>query len=643
MQTPDASVFSAGATAIHLATAARAAGDRGLLYVAADDPRAEQVEDAVRALFPDLEVLAFPAWDCLPYDRVSPSRAVQGVRASTLRRLASEPSRARLVVTTVAAAAQRVPGRGCWDARTAWTLGVGAPVDLDALHRFLRATGHVLDDRVDEAGEAAIRGGVVEVFPAAGALPVRADHADGVILRIRTYDPATQRTIADLRELRIEPASEVVLPDDVPREPGIEQRLPVLVDGLETLFDYLPGADLALDPGLDELRADRDALVTEAFEARSALRGAGRPPPIPPRDLYLDDADWQAAVAGRTRIPAEADVEATEPVGPGASRGVRALLAAALADAERVLLVGPTERDLRRLVRAVGRPVVPVGGWDEGVASPPGSVLALVAPLDGGFARDGVRVVVASRSPDAGRRAAEDPLGAAPLRPGDLVVHLDHGLGSLLDFERIRAATTETDCVRLGFASDATLLVPAEDMPKLWRYGSEEAGVPLDRLNGRAWARRREQIEAEIEASAEELVALARQREAAEAPALVPPRAEMKRFVRRFPYPETPDQVSAIEAVLEDLASGRPMDRLICGEVGFGKTEVACGPALRRRWRGSRSRSRSRRRCSPASTSRRSGGGSRGSTCGWSCSRAWRRRARRPPCAPASPTAASGW
>jgi transcription-repair coupling factor (superfamily II helicase) len=264
-------------------------------------------------------------------------------------------------------------------------------------------------------------------------------------------------------------------------------------------------------------------------------------------------------------------------------------LRAECAEGRRTVLAAASGRDLRALLRRVrqelGTAATQVGSWREIRQARPGSLLALSGDLDRGFASAelGVAVVTSvdvlgsrARTATVGRTNGHEVAGTEiEFRFGDAVIHREHGLGRLEGSERIETNGVVTDLLRLAYADDARLMVPMDEMGDVWRYGESHEGLSLDRLDGSAWEKRRAAVEAEIAETATRLVALMQERSRATAPRLVPPPSRYERFVAGFPFSETADQTAAIEDVLGDLASGRPMNRLVCGDVGFGKTEVA--------------------------------------------------------------------
>lgn len=582
-----------GFLAARLTRLALEAGEAGLILVASSERRAEQVARLAARLAPDLAVILLPPWDCLPYDRASPSRLAMGRRMAALRALAAATG-PRLAVTTPDAILQRLPPPAA-AAENVLRFATGDAIDPAAIGAALTRIGYVLDERVDEPGEAAIRGRVVEIFPAAGDMPFRLEHEDGVITAIRSYDPVSQRTSAEVEALEVEPASEVVTSgeDEAPeRGPGHEHRLPDFHERLVSLFDLMPDAALAEEPRAATRRMGAFEQIADSHEARRASRDGIAA--LAPHRLYLDAAAWDASVAARPVVPLVATgEEAAVPAfvaQRSAARTFADFVAAQRAAGRRVLLAGARGRDVSAMaerLRRLGDAIVEnVENWAQALAAPSGAVLRMTLPLDEGFvdAEAGVAVVAApdllgSRAEsiaETAPMAAELLLGGVGFQIGDVVVHLDHGLAILRGIETVETpGAGPEDAIRLEFAGGDVLMVPADDLDRIWRYGSDPDAVRLDRLGGEAWVKKRAELEADLTERAAQLAKAARQRAKAKAPPITPPRRDYERFAARFPFAETADQASAIRAVLDDLASGRPMDRLVCGDVGFGKTEVA--------------------------------------------------------------------
>jgi transcription-repair coupling factor (superfamily II helicase) len=580
----------ASAVAAALGRAAQTGRRKVIVHLASSERRADEIARSLAALAPRVDTAVLPPWDCLPYDRASPSRDVMGRRLQVLRRL-GQPSRAcRVVVTSPEALVLKTPPRTVVT-RSLFELRPGERLDREALEAFALRSGYVVDDRIDEPGEIAFLGGVVDVFPADASRPVRlVVGEEGQLVEIRAYDPLTQRSDDRLAGLSLGPASEAITPPDADpsdRTPGMEHELSTHYAELETLFDWLPRAALSQDPTAAEALVQAQAHIEDAYEARRALGGLDRAAP-PPGALYLLGPDLAARL--KTWTPLALDLTGVEVVSRPAGtrnpgRAFCDLVEAHRQAGRRVILAG-LKAEQRALARALARglDLEPAAAteWEAALAAEPGAVLALEADIESGFLDAAAGVAVIAGADVLGGRLAARRRGEAPdlladpdLRPGDVVLHEDHGIGVLRDLKTLVVDGHERDTLELEFHGGARLMAPVEDIGKIWRYGAEPSAVALDRLQGQAWPQRRAEVARQVDETARGLAALAAARAAARRPPSTPPRAAYAKFAARFAYPETPDQTAAIEAVLADLASGRPMDRLVCGDVGFGKTEVA--------------------------------------------------------------------
>jgi transcription-repair coupling factor (superfamily II helicase) len=622
-----------------LIVAERLAASGGLgVFVARDFTRMGTFVQAFRFFSRDIEVLEFPAWDCLPYDRLSPSSAVSAERMAALTRLAQRrPGDPPLmVVTTVAAATQRTPPREVTQGAGFETV-VGRDLDTAALERYFTVNGYMRASTVSERGEYAVRGGVIDVYPPGFPEPVRLDMFGSELESIRTFDPATQRSTGQKAKVALAPVSEALLDAETisrfrtgylalfgaagddplyaavsegARRQGMEHWLPLLYDRLETLFDYLPDdAPVFLDHQVEASRADRWTLTADAYDARaeaSRTRGGSAHRALPPARLYLDEAEWNGALAGR-------QVRRLSPFGAGAEdaggrlgraftaeraqdsvnlfEAVTAHAERQKAEGRRVLFASWTEGSSERLAVMLADhgldPVVAVRDWADVQNAPPGMILRAVLPVEHGFTKDTLAVISETdilgdrlARPRRKRRASNFLAEASALTTGDLVVHLDHGIGRYEGLKTLEIQDAPHDCLELLYAGESKLYLPVENIDLLTRYGTDADGVQLDRLGGAGWQGRKAKARARLRDMAEGLIALAAKRALRTSDAVVPPAGLFDEFCARFPYEETDDQLNAIGDVLEDLGKGMPMDRLICGDVGFGKTEVAIRAAF---------------------------------------------------------------
>jgi transcription-repair coupling factor (superfamily II helicase) len=628
-----------GLDAPALAAALRLRGGVAM-QVARDAGRAAAFEAFVRFFTPEVETLRLPAWDSLPYDRISPTPAVAAQRCAALARLANrrDGEGPLLVIATANAIAQRVPPRARLKA-AAFSASVGAVIDFADLERYFAANGYARSSTVRSSGEYALRGGVADVFPPGLAEPIRFDFFGDRLESIRAFDPETQRTTRQLKTAGLAAVSEVLLDQDAItrfrrgfaqmfgtvsepmldavtaaiRRAGIEQWLPLFYDKLETVFDYLgEGALIAFEHLAEDARRERFETARDHYEARRSgptPRGALPFRAPPPETLYLDDEAFAAALSGRAvRRMTPFDVPDRDAVSLGGQIGrnfaqERQTLDAnvfeaardhimALQRAGKRLLIGAwSEGSSERLAGVLAdhglKDSAPAASWAEAMALPANKAAFVILPIERGFETEHFALLAEQdllgdrlARPRKRRKASSLIAEAAALSPGDLVVHADHGIGRYDGLKTLDVQNAPHDCLELHYHGGDKLFLPVENIELVSRYGSEDSGVQLDKLGGVAWQGRKARAKQRLRDMAEELIRIAAARASRTAEPLDPPEGLYDEFCARFPYEETDDQLSAIEDVLGDLSSGKPMDRLICGDVGFGKTEVALRAAF---------------------------------------------------------------
>ncbi len=531
-----------------------------IILAAESETDARAVARALAVAAPQAQVVLYPESDALAGRDAPASPANIGARnaaLATLRARIPEGGGPVVLVTTGEALARSCPAPA--DAAAGlMTLSVGQRIALADLLEQVKALGYAEDDRVDEPGEVALRGQVLDIFPGQSETPVRIEVDEDRIAEIRSYDLIDQRTVAEIDRCAIAPVVE-----------------PSLGDRPCSLLDHLPGARVVMSRRADRRRQS-------ALKLGREIDGAASP-------RLVDDKAWQASLAGHEALALDR-AGGPPPRFVERARPVRAFAAAARAAAragDRLVLLGGA-RDLRFLSRGVARQlgltVRPAASWAEVTAADPGAVLALPMPADRGFVRSGVLAVAAADLLGSRAQREGDAAGGlnalteiSEIRTGDVVVHEDHGLAVVEGIEPLPAPGGEDagDAIRLRHAGDAVRLVPVAQAHLIWRYGAEPDAVTLDRLDGSSWRKRKDDIDAAIAETARGLSDLARDRSARTAPVLDADPAAYERFAAGFAFTETPDQARAIEAVRDDLASGKPMDRLVIGDVGFGKTEVA--------------------------------------------------------------------
>ncbi|HVQ78632.1 MAG TPA: transcription-repair coupling factor [Pseudolabrys sp.] len=613
-----------------------------LAVVCRDGQRMAALSLALTFFAPEIQVLEFPAWDCLPYDRVSPNTAVVGQRMTVLSRLARVRGRDKpsVLMMTVNAALQRVPARD-FVATRALSVAPGNVIGMQGIVDWLELNGFVRASTVREPGEYAVRGGILDLLPPGMDMPVRLDFFGDALETIRVFDAQTQISEDQLRGLDLVPVAEfqlvtetirrfrtgyvaqfgATIPDDLlyeavsegRRYPGIEHWLPLFHDKLETIFDYLPDTPLALEHLAEDAAHERFTQITDYYDARrDALKQGGTPPykPLPPERLYLGEAEWKerletSALARLTpfAVPERDTLDvgarsgrnfAAERAEPGANvfEAVGAHVLALQAAGKRVAIAlwseGARDRMSHVLADHKLHNLNPVDNWPQALALPKPTVALAVLGIESGFETEDTAIVSEQdilgdrlvRPRRAARRAENFIAEATSLAPGDLVVHVDHGIGRFKGLQAIEAVGAPHDCLEIHYAGGDKLFLPVENVDLLSRYGSEEATVDLDRLGGGNWQARKARMKSRIREIAGELIKIAAERQLREATRLTVGPGAYDEFCAGFPYEETDDQLAAIDATIKDLGSGRPMDRLVCGDVGFGKTEVALRAAF---------------------------------------------------------------
>ncbi|MDH0182994.1 transcription-repair coupling factor [Stutzerimonas stutzeri] len=604
---------------------------RFTLLLTADSQSAERLQEELAFFAPELPVLHFPDWETLPYDLFSPHQDIVSQRIATLYQL-PELSHGVLVVPITTALHRLAPKRFLLG--SSLVLDVGQKLDVEQMRLRLEAAGYRCVDTVYEHGEFAVRGALIDLFPMGSALPYRIDLFDDEIETLRTFDPENQRSIDKVESIRLLPAREFPLKKeavtgfrarfrerfdvDFRRCPiyqdlstgitpaGIEYYLPLFYEETATLFDYLPEDSQVFSlPGIEQAAEQFWNDVRNRYEER---RVDPERPLLPPAELFMPVEDcfarlklWPRVVAsqqdvepgiGRERFPAQPlpelaiESKASEPLGklrqfldgfPG-----RVLFTAESAGRREVLL--------ELLARLKLRPQE-VEGWDGFLSSEERLAIA-IAPLDEGLLLDEVALVAESplfgqrvmqrrrreKSRDGGDNVIKN---LTELREGAPVVHIDHGVGRYQGLVTLEIEGQAQEFLLLQYADEAKLYVPVASLHLIARYtGSDDALAPLHKLGSETWQKAKRKAAEQVRDVAAELLDIYARRAARQGYAFKDPQVDYETFAAGFPFEETPDQQAAIDAVREDLLSAKPMDRLVCGDVGFGKTEVAMRAAF---------------------------------------------------------------
>ncbi|MBF0422696.1 MAG: transcription-repair coupling factor [Magnetococcales bacterium] len=599
-----------------------------------------------------LALLPFPAWEILPFEPLSPYGAIVGERIATLYRLTQMlgigPVRAEnpqgkkqaIIITTPMAMMQRLMPRSLL-VQHGFVIRQGDQVDLPALKKFLLMAGYRPGPQIEEPGEFATRGGIIDLFPPGLDEPVRIELFGDQVETIRHFDIPSQRSTQQTDRVETLPMSEVLLTEETIRcfrtqyretfggksaqddmyktvsaggkFQGMEQFLPLFYETTSLLVDYLPAdACLLLDQDVDDaaiafadkVRNQREMLAGE--QTSNAIRL------LPMERFYLSPAQWRQDLSrfkrleldrgpsdkryslGFSPLPEFFDPPGEEPL-PGLPVLERTIqfIRDQQQRHQRIIIASRSmgQRDrIAELLADHGHPTTPTATWNDALASSSQRILLVIGDLAQGFSHDQLQLTVLNEESILGtrtRRKHTDPdyldrilASFRNLKEGSFVVHADHGIGCFGGLHSLNIGGILNDFLLLTYAGADKLYVPVENLDRVSKYSGADEAI-LDKLGGSRWKKTRLKVKKKLLEMAAELVALQARRQSVGGHRFSSPNASDHEFATRFPYEETPDQAQAIEAVLSDMASTRPMDRLICGDVGFGKTEVALRAAFR--------------------------------------------------------------
>src|SRR5688500_1894175 len=613
-----------------LALARLAQSEKPLAVITATAQDSQRLVDEIRWFSPQLRVCLLPDWETLPYDQFSPHQDLVSERLATLYRI----QRGEFDVAVVPAATARV--RHCPPAYLAghtFFLNAGATLSLERLREQLAIAGYQHVTQVVSPGEVCFRGGLIDLFPMGSALPYRIDLDDDVVDTIKTFDVDTQRTLYAVKEIRLLPAREFPLNDagrtrfrsrwrelfegdpskkrlyrdvsnGVPAA-GIEYYLPLFFESVATLFDYLPaGSTLALHHDVAE------AIQEFWRDANSRHKMAGGDPDrpllapahlfLPPAVLHvrsrafaridlLDKPDEDSGLIKAFPLPALAvDRRAQDPLAALKrfleTSGLRVMIAAESPGRRETMSTYFAEYDLH---------LPACTSFEEFIQSSSRSVLC-VSPLSQGFIlpAEGWAVlteaelyagVVRRRGRGADKRSSVEGMlrDLSELKIGEPVVHEQHGIGRYQGLFTLDLEDGKSEFLLLEYEGGDKLYVPVSQLGSIGRYsGAQPEEAPLHKLGSGQWEKAKARAAKQVRDTAAELLALYAKRASRHGHAFGIRQHDLEAFAGGFGFEETPDQAAAIEAVIADMAAGKPMDRLVCGDVGFGKTEVALRAAF---------------------------------------------------------------
>ncbi len=620
-----------------------------LVFVARDGARLQRLAAIIAQIMPGHQVLTIPAWDCLPYDRVSPNAITVAARMNALAALSDVKTRGAIVLTAANALVQLLPPRQII-AKMSFAAEAGAVVDRKNLIEWAAINGYLRVPNVREAGEFAVRGGLVDLFPAGREAPLRFDFFGSVLETIRTFDPDTQRTTGSMPTISLVPMSEIILTEETIRtfrrnytstfgghtvnDPlyaaisagqrfaGAEHWLAFFYPEMNTLADYCGSVPFVFDDQCMAAIEQRRIQVMDYYQARrdaqardgannSAHSSGARYNPMEPGLLY-DMATPPFRMAGNGEaiqlssllvedrsVPVENMGGHLPPSFASERQGADTNLFEAViarldqaTKAKKKTIIACWSEGTRDRMRQV---LVDHGlkrhrlseNWVAATGTRPGTTALVIVGLESGFETQNMLVlseqdilgerIIASRRR---KKVANALTEASSLASGDFVVHVDHGIGRFIGLKAITAMGAPHDCVEIEYARGDKLYLPVENIELLTRYGEGGSEGQLDRLGGVAWQAKKAKLKKRIRDMAEQLIRIAANRTMSKVEPVDMSTGLYDEFATRFAFEETEDQLSAIDSVMDDLSSGRVMDRLVCGDVGFGKTEVALRAAF---------------------------------------------------------------
>jgi len=617
------------------------ASKRRAIYIAPDETNMRNIAETVPYFAKEIEILQFPAWDCLPYDRASPSLAITSERMATLQALQMPIKNSQLLITTIGAIIQKniSPFRV---RQTGEVLKTGHIISRERISDLLQANGYYRVDTVSEPGEFAIRGSLVDLFPSGLDHGIRLDFFGDEIETIRKFNTATQRTTGKMDKLDLYPAVETCLDEEAikrfrtayrerhgahatsdplyqaisegRRLAGMDHWIPLLEEKMMTLFDHFNADDIIIrDKACNAVAQQRFEAIQDYYDNRIRVetKEIGSYRPLEPEKLYLNSNELDDIYLNRpVHLHSNFDEPVSENIIPfniksahdftpertlktSVYNAVNQHLKTLQKNNVKTIIASYSDGARSRMQKLLSEDnktnFVTADNWQEAQAiAAKGATAMIILSIDHGFTAHDIALIteqdilgdrlVRRRKNRKSADAFMEELSA--LTVGDLVVHIDHGIGRYEGLFCIEVGTSPHDCVSLTYAGGDKLFVPVENIDVLTRYGASGDTIPLDKLGGEAWQRRKSKLKERIRAIAYELMKTAAIRALRSGQAVDLDSNAYAEFTNRFPYQETEDQDRVIQEVLDDLTSGKPMDRLVCGDVGFGKTEVALRAAF---------------------------------------------------------------
>ena len=606
--------------------------NNNILIIARDLKRYQQLKDGLE-FFLNKDVLYYPQWDCVPYDRISPNKLITSKRLETLSRLSNEKNKSKIILTTIQASCQRTLSLD--EIKNKFiSLKPGEVIDINNLVNFFVSNGYEKTPTVREHGEFSVRGGIIDFYSPLNK-PIRLDLFGNTIDSIKSFDLISQRSLELLKEIFVYPASEIILNDKTIENfrinfnkkfgsqkekvkiydsisegisyPGMEHWLPFFYNQTGSIFDYIDKPIILLDHLYDSSLEDFLETVNDHFQSRrdyddnKLSKVENKYFSIEPSNLYQNKEEYNKNLRSRNciRISPFKKPDAINLNGKASSKysniksnrsdsssyeNLKSDILDFTKKNKKIIIacssLGSSERVSKILINngilSNFKNLESFKNIDQK------NIYLTVLNLNSGFHFDDY-IFISEQDifgekfyrPRIIRKAENFIREISSVMPGDAVVHIDHGVGRFENLSTLEINNAKHECLLIKYANDDKLYLPVENIEVLSRYGSDISDEMLDKLGGLSWTTRKENLKKKIKFLAEELISVAAKRQLSKAEMFNVPEDFYEEFCSRFSFEETNDQLNAINDVLNDLEKGLPMDRLICGDVGFGKTEIA--------------------------------------------------------------------
>ena len=606
--------------------------DNNILIIARDLKRYQQLKDGLE-FFLNKDVLLYPQWDCVPYDRISPNKLITSKRLETLSRLSNEKNKSKIILTTIQASCQRTLSLDEVKKKFI-SLKPGEVIDINNLVNFFVSNGYEKTSTVREHGEFSVRGGIIDFYSPLNK-PIRLDLFGNTIDSIKSFDLISQRSLELLKEIFVYPASEIILNDKTIENfrinfnkkfgsqkekvkiydsisegisyPGMEHWLPFFYNKTGSIFDYIDKPIILLDHLYDSSLDDFLETVNDHFQSRKDYddnklsKVENKYFSIEPSNLYQNKEEYNKNLYSRNciRISPFKKPDAINLNGKASTKysniksnrndsssyeNLKSDILDFTKKNKKIIIacssLGSSERVAKILINngilSNFKNLESFKNIDQK------NIYLTVLNLNSGFHFDDY-IFISEQDifgekfyrPRIIRKAENFIREISSVMPGDAVVHVDHGIGRFENLSTLEINNAKHECLLIKYANDDKLYLPVENIEVLSRYGSDISDEMLDKLGGISWTTRKENLKKKIKFLAEELISVAAKRQLSKAEMFNVPEDFYEEFCSRFSFEETNDQLNAINDVLNDLEKGLPMDRLICGDVGFGKTEIA--------------------------------------------------------------------